>query len=197
MYATIDLHFPYPLDKVKLIEKLAASSGIQETIDQTVHSRAPALAKKDAFYANLSSSSAVLFLSGQGEQQCQVHIEHIRARGSIQDLKSQVLLTLQSVLDACKNSKQDADQISITILAEDNRIVVGQKLSLVEHLKKRLRETVIGDLLFAIMPPFAAYIVSGETKTALVTFVSAVLAMAIWLYLEIHGKKNEVIYEDV
>lgn len=195
MYATIDLHFSSIVHRDRLLAGLTPSSVLQETIDQTVFRVEPGPARA-AIYSSLTRSTAVLIIP-TGDQGCQVHIESILARGSVAELKDAVAKTLRSILDASKNSKQKVDDVEVTIYAEDNRVTIGRKAGALAHLQKRLRETIFGDLLFAVAPPLATFLAGGGTKQVLVTLLGACLAIVVWFFVEVRRKAGEVSYEDV
>jgi hypothetical protein len=197
MYALANLHFPRPVDTTRLIAALAPATPLPVAIAQTVFASDPANAA-NGFYAQ-PNRMAVYLLLKHGDQSLELHLECVLARGSVAELKRQLEHVLQSVIDAGVQSSQKPDTIGIAIYAEEsNRITEGRFEPFGEIMLRRFRETIIGDVLLAVVPA-AVGLVYGvmDLKLALVAVGSAALAGLIWFSIEAVKRRKVIVYEDV
>ncbi|HWW69205.1 MAG TPA: hypothetical protein VN089_04645 [Duganella sp.] len=94
-------------------------------------------------------------------------------------------------------SSQETDSIEVVIYTNDaNRITSGRYQPFGEIMGKRFRDTIIGDVLLAVVPAVTGLALDVTPKQAAITFGSTAIAVLLWLCIEAHRRQKVFVYED-
>lgn len=200
MYAVATVHFKRSVKVDELISRLAAPTALAVAITATIFETKPAIVvdalTATTVYSHLGPSAVCLLLK-QGDKQVQLHVECVLTTGSFLELKHELSRVLSNLSDAAEASGQDIDTVEVVIYANDaNRIISGRYLPFAEIMGKRFRDTIIGDVLLAVVPAVTGLAFDVQPKQAAITFCTTALAVLLWLCIEARRRQKVLIYED-
>ena len=194
MYAEITIHFRDEFNRNRFFGGMPTSAGHQDVLAKTVFSRSLELASTAVYSRILPSTAYIVF--EEGSQGFRVHVENTINKGSISKLKGAAEDVLRTFLDAGRHCGCRSDVAVIRIHAEDNLTQTGSKIRFWHRLGERFRETIIGDFVVTSLTAVVAYFVARDLATSMVSGLSALLALVLWLIIEVLLYKDEYRYED-
>lgn len=199
MYAVATVHFKRPVDESALIARLAIPTGLPIAIAATIFGTMPAPLSSAltarAIYAHLGHSSVWLLMK-PGDKQLQIHLECVLTPESILELKHELSRMLLNLTDAAEGSSQAIDSVEVVIFTNGaNRIASGRYLPFAETIGMRFRDTIIGDVLLAVVPAATSLAMNVEPEKAAITFGTTAIAVLLWLCIEARRRQKVLVYE--
>jgi hypothetical protein len=200
MYAVATIHFKQSVDVSRLVAKLATPTGLPTAIAATIFAAKPAVMvtalTATAVYAHLGPSAVCLLLK-QGDKQLQLHVECVLTAGSILELKHELSRLLLNISDAAEGSTQATDSVEVVIYDHNaNRLTSGRYQPFGEIMGKRFRDTIIGDVLLAVVPAVTGLAFDVAPKQAAITFGTTAIAVLLWLCIEARRRQKVLVYEE-
>jgi len=199
MYATATVHFKQSVDENALIAKLATPIALPIAIGATIFATMPTplatALTATAIYAHVGPSSVFLLMK-PGDKQLQIHLECVLTPESILELKHELSRMLLNLADAAEASSQAIDNVEVMIFTHDaTRIASGRYQPFAEIIGTRFRDTIIGDVLLAVVPAATSLAMNVEPEKAAITFGTTAIAVLLWLCIEARRRQKVLVYE--
>lgn len=195
MYAEITIHFADAINRDRLFQGMPVPDNPATVLDQTVFRTTPDFAAGAIYSRRMPSTVFLVFQLGADS--LNVHLENTVDRGSIAKLKGAAEDIVRTMSAAGKRAQCTCDDAVIRVHAEDNLMQEGRRPSARDVLVKRFRETVVGDVLVGAATAITGLVLGVEVKNSIITGIAVIVALVVWLLIEVVAGVKRYEYDDV